>query len=514
MAWLLVALHVGAKAEAPHLVVFIAVDQLRGDYLEYFSATLSQGGFKRLLGAGTVFAGVDFDFPNLDCATAMATLCTGTNPALHGIDGSRAFDFDTEREYSILYDADFLGNYTDNHFSPKALISSTFGDELKIASKGRSQVFAIAATPEAAILSAGHAGDAAFWIDDANGKWATTTFYRDLPWYVDRYNNGPEALSARLGAMVWVPRLPLEEYCAFPYLLDDLPFRHTFPPDNPESIPDFKTSPFVNDEITQLAIRFLEFGVLGARPVPDLLAITFHAGLFRPQRDKEYTREVQDLYLRLDANLDTFLQVIDTKVGLSHTLIVLTGTGYFDTEEDYPETILRHYGVFYPKRCLALLNMYLMAVYGQERKWVRGYHNGQIHLERKAIDDAGLALSTVRHTAADFVREFTGVQEVLTPDAMDGDVGTHSSRRGDLILRLQPGRRLDFERTTPSGRTFPPLPVIRHNIVPAPVVFFGNGIAAERHAEAVKATQIAPTITHLLRIHPPNACSERPLQLH
>ncbi|MDR3128737.1 MAG: alkaline phosphatase family protein [Tannerellaceae bacterium] len=502
---------IGAQVETPRLVVFISVDQLRGDFIEYFSPTLSQGGFKRLLGGGTVFADVEFDFPNLDCATATATLCTGANPVFHGIDACRTFDFDTEREYSILYDADYLGNYTDNHFSPKALISSTFGDELKIASKGRSKVFAIAPTPEAAILPAGHAGDAAFWIDEKNGKWATTTFYKDIPWYVDRYNNGPEALSARLTSMVWTPRLPLDDYRAFPYLLDELPFRHTFPPDRPESISHFKTSPFVNDEITRLSIQFLEYGALGKETVPDILSITYHAGLFLPQRSKEYTREVQDLYLRLDANLDTLLRVIDKKVGLARTLVVLTGTGYFDAEEDYPETILRHYGVFYPKRCLALLNMYLMATYGQERKWVIGYHNGQIFLDRKAIRDAGLNVSTVQKTAADFVREFTGVQEVVTADGICEDQGTHPSRRGDLILRLQPGRRLDFEQT--SGWAVLPSPVIRRNEVDSPVIFFGNGISHERHSQSIKATQIAPTITHLLRVRPPNACSERGIQL-
>jgi hypothetical protein len=504
---------VEAQVRVPRLVVFISVDQLRGDWMEYFSTTFCQGGFKRLLGEGMVFGGVEFDFPNVDCATAMATLCTGANPVLHGIDGCRSFDFDTEREYSILYDADYLGNYTDNHFSPKALISSTFGDELKIASKGRSQVFAIAPMPEAAILSAGHTGDGAFWIDDGNGKWATTTFYRDVPWYVERYNSGTEALSARLASMVWMPRLSLEEYRAFPYLLDELPFRHTFPVDRKESIPYFKTSPFVNDEVTRLAIQFLEYGALGKGTVPDILSITYHAGLFLPQRNKEYTREVQDLYLRLDGNLDTLLRVIDRKVGLGRTLVVVTGTGYFDTEEDYPETILRHYGVFYPKRCLALLNMYLMVTYGQERKWVTGYHNGQIFLDRKAVRDAGLDLSTVRKTAADFVREFTGVQEVITADGLCEDQGTHPSRRGDLVIRLQPGRRLDFEQTLPSGRAVLPSPVIRHNVVASPVIFFGNGISHEQHSQSVKATQIAPTITHLLRVRPPNACSEGGIQL-
>jgi hypothetical protein len=489
----------GTQGDVPHLVVFITVDQLRGDFIEFFSHDFSKGGFRRLLEGGCVFSGLSFDFPNIDRATATATLATGANPSLHGIDAVSTFDFDAERERSILYDPDYLGNYTSAHLSPRSLICSTFGDELKIASRGRSEVFAIAPTAESAILSAGKAANAAFWIDDETGKWATTTFYRDIPWYVDRYNNGPEALSARMPSMIWKPLLPTDAYRAFPYLLDDVPFRHTFRLD---AVPDFKSSPFVNDEVTRLAIRFLEDGAAGSRACPDILSLTYYAGLFRPQRHKEYTREIQDLYLRLDNDLDTLLQAIDRRVGLDHTLVVLTGTGYFEAEEAYPETILQHYGTFYPKRCLALLNMYLMATYGHERKWVKGYHNGQIFLDRKTIRDAGLKLGEVQEVAADFVREFTGVQEVVTGT----HAGAHDGRRGDLLVRLQPGRQVDFEETLPSGEQVS-LPIVRHNRMHAPTVFFGNGISPYRHPDPLPATSVAPIITRFLRVRPPNGHS-------
>ena len=209
-----------AQQQVPRLVVYITVEQLRGDYIEYFYNTFGERGFKRLFNEGVVYSNVRFDFSNVEEGTAFATLFTGSNPCYHGISGNYVYNFEDEKEVSILYDRDFLGNYTKDNYSPKHLYSSTVGDELKIASKGQSSVYSIAPNPLAAILSAGHAANGAFWIDDKNGKWATTTYYKDMPWYVDRYNNGPESLSARLDSMIWSPLLPFPKS---PHTVSDFP---------------------------------------------------------------------------------------------------------------------------------------------------------------------------------------------------------------------------------------------------------------------------------------------------
>ena len=200
---ILVVTNLEAQQRTPKLVVCITVDQLRGDYIEYFYNTFGERGFKRLMNEGLVYNNIKFEFTDVNQASAFATLFTGSNPCFHGVTGDKFYDFDNEKEVSVLYDKDYLGNYTRENYSPKKMFSSTIGDELKIASKGRSDVYAIAPDAESAILSAGHAANGAFWMDDMNGKWATTTYYKGIPWYVDRYNNGVESLSARLDQMVW-----------------------------------------------------------------------------------------------------------------------------------------------------------------------------------------------------------------------------------------------------------------------------------------------------------------------
>ena len=507
-----------AQQQVPKLVVCITVDQLRGDYIEYFYNTFGERGFKRLLNEGKVYSNIHFEFSNIDEASAFATLFTGSNPCFNGISSNYKYDFEKEREFSILYDPAYLGNYTRDNYSPKALFSSTIGDELKIASKGRSDVYAIAPNPEAAILSGGHAANGVFWIDDNNGKWATTTYYKGVPWYVDRYNSGVESLSARLSKMVWTPSLSTSQLNAFPYVLDEIPFKYTFHEKELNCYPKLKTTPFVNKEVNRLALQFLEYGGFGTRTCPDLLSVTYYAGNYRGNMNKEYSYEIQDTYYQLDKDIEQLLDAIDKKVVLSKTLVVFTGSGYYKSEEEYTQELDSYIagGEFHPKRCVALLNMYLMALYGQQTSWVKGFYDNQIYLNRKAIEDAKLDLAEIQNKSAAFLKEFSGVQHVTTDHSLvfgdwnEGTAkfreGTHHLGRGDLIIELQPGWKINNDNPKEKVK------LIRNNAVITPLIFLGSGIKPERIYREVKATEVAPTITHILRIRPPNASQSLPLQ--
>lgn len=507
-----------AQQQVPKLVVCITVDQLRGDYIEYFYNTFGERGFKRLLNEGKVYSNIHFEFSNIDEASAFATLFTGSNPCFNGISSNYKYDFEKEREFSILYDPAYLGNYTRDNYSPKALFSSTIGDELKIASKGRSDVYAIAPNPEAAILSGGHAANGVFWIDDNNGKWATTTYYKGVPWYVDRYNSGVESLSARLSKMVWTPSLSTSQLNAFPYVLDEMPFKYTFHEKELNCYPKLKTTPFINKEVNRLALQFLEYGGFGTRTCPDLLSVTYYAGNYRGNMNKEYSYEIQDTYYQLDKDIEQLLDAIDKKVGLSKTLVVFTGSGYYKSEEEYTQELDSYIagGEFHPKRCVALLNMYLMALYGQQTSWVKGFYDNQIYLNRKAIEDAKLDLAEIQNKSAAFLKEFSGVQHVTTDHSLvfgdwnEGTAkfreGTHHLGRGDLIIELQPGWKINNDNPKEKVK------LIRNNAVITPLIFLGSGIKPERIYREVKATEVAPTITHILRIRPPNASQSLPLQ--
>ena len=114
---ILVVTNLEAQQRTPKLVVCITVDQLRGDYIEYFYNTFGERGFKRLMNEGLVYNNIRFEFSDIDQASAFATLFTGSNPCFSGIAGDKTFDFEKEKEVSILNDPEYLGNYTKENYS-------------------------------------------------------------------------------------------------------------------------------------------------------------------------------------------------------------------------------------------------------------------------------------------------------------------------------------------------------------------------------------------------------------
>lgn len=116
----------------------------------------------------------------------------------------------------ILNDPSKIGNYTDETFSPERIRTSTLSDEVKIVSGGLGRVYAVAPDAQQSIISAGHAANCAFWINDRNGKWATTTYYRDVPAYVEQFNY-VRSLSARIDTLSWTPVYTPDRYTAIPY---------------------------------------------------------------------------------------------------------------------------------------------------------------------------------------------------------------------------------------------------------------------------------------------------------
>ena len=171
-----------AIAQAPQLVVSIAVDQLRTDYLETYAPLYQQAGLKRLLAEGLVYPNASYSFAPVDRASATASLLTGSTPYYNGITGLEWLDRETLRPKNIVDDGQ-------SGPSPAMLATSTLGDEMKMASAGVAKVFAFAAQPENAILAAGHAADGAVWLSE--GQWHIASYYTPenqwLSWYTRQY---------------------------------------------------------------------------------------------------------------------------------------------------------------------------------------------------------------------------------------------------------------------------------------------------------------------------------------
>lgn len=510
---LLVVPLVQSADQAPRLVVGITVDQLRTDYLMALQHLFGEKGFKRLMKEGVVCENLVYDYPNVDKASATATLYTGTMPFFHGIPSERFFNTTFQRKEFILNDPSKIGNYTQETFSPERLKTSTISDEVKIVSGGLGRVYAVAPDAQQAIISAGHAGNCAFWINDRNGKWATTTYYRDVPAYIEQFNYG-RSLSARIDTLAWTPVYTPDLYTAIPYLTNDFSFKRTFSHDNRDRFAQFKTTALVNREITDVAVEFLDKGLLGRRGVLDMLNVGYTAGVYLNKTVQEYGLELQDTYVRLDRDLARLLDEIDKKVGLDHTVIFVASTGYFKGEAKESPIYNIPSGEFYPRRAVSLLNVYLMALYGQG-DWVIGYQNRQIFLNRKLIKERDLDADEMRDKAASFLIQMAGVQDVYTMQRLLLSYGTDRlaamrngycpKLSGDLVLDLCPGWEVVYEDNADTRE------YVRINAIPAPCFILAPDVKPVHIATPVRATAIAPTVSRLLRIRSPNGSSSTPL---
>ncbi len=497
------------SGEVPKLVVGITIDQLRGDYLEMFKNNYGHKGFNRLLNNGLVYSNVNYDFPDLDKASTITTIYTGANPSYHGITAEKKYLVNKNLEVSSFIDDNFMGNFTNEKVSPLPIKVSTIADELKIASGGQSDVFAFAPDASQALASGGHAASGAYWIENEDAKWATSTFYKTRQPVIDQHNRSQQSLTYTINSTSWRPALSIDRYNAFPYTKNRYNFQHFFANNKKDNVRRFKESPFVNKEVNDIAIKILETSSLGSRMNPDFLALTFYAGNFSEALDKNYSVEIQDTYHRLDGEIARLLDAIDAAVGLENALIFVVSTGYFLEHEVIPEGMVTSGGIFYPDRSQALLNMYLMATYGREQ-WIKKYYNRQFFFDTKLLEDKKIDLSEFQSTAAEFLVQSAGIQDVITSyqmlhGAYNNTVqyyrnGYYKGVSGDLFLELQPGWNIKEPESNNTQR-------VNNNAIVAPVIFFGKGIKPQKINRTIKATEIAPSVSYRLRIRAPNAAN-------
>lgn len=495
----------------PRLVVGITIDRLRSDYLDAFSPLYCDGGFRRLLRDGRVYANSQYSVSGVDCASSIATIYTGTSPYNHGIISREWLDRASLRPVYCVDDFKYKGVETSQCSSPKNLLVSTIGDELKMATQGRGLVYSVSPFRESAVLSCGHAGDCAFWIDDRTGQWASSSYYGKSPsWY--RYLSSI-SVSSQLPKLSWRPfSTSVSGYNYFLMRETKADFNHSFTGDSKYA--KFKKSGLVNEEVTKAAKCCIVNGMMGCDGVPDILSVTYYAGTFDNKPFSESSSELQDTYVRLDREIEKLLQTLDSSVGLDNVMVFVTSTGYDDAEDDGNyETYRIPTGNFAINRCAALLNMYLTAIYGAGQ-YVDAYYKDQIYLNHKLIEQKQLNLSSVMECCEDFLFQFSGVRDVYTAQRITQGAWTPGISRirngynpkcsGDVTIQVTPGWKLVNEDLGTSV-------VQRDSFVEFPLILFGYGIKSERINTETSVERVAPTMAHFMRIRAPNACSDAPL---
>jgi hypothetical protein len=182
----------------PKLVIVIVLDQFRADYLERYRADFKGRGFKLFLDHGANFLDCYYNYANTETAPGHSTIGTGAYTDGHGIGGNQWWDLARSKDHPITSVEDEryalvgvpAGAKTTPGSSPRNLLASTFGDELRLDTLGASLVYGVSLKDRAAILPAGAAASGAFWIDQPSGRFITSTYYmQQLPDWAQAFDD-------------------------------------------------------------------------------------------------------------------------------------------------------------------------------------------------------------------------------------------------------------------------------------------------------------------------------------
>jgi hypothetical protein len=302
----------------PKLVVVIIIDQFRGDYLERYRDQFVDGGFRVFLDRGAFFADCNYDYANTRTAPGHATLFTGSYTSGHGIVANEWWDPQRKKRVTSVEDdaTKLVGiDRAGPGASPHNLSGDTLGDELKMATGGKSRVFAVSLKDRAAVLPAGFSGDGAYWIDPKTGDWITSSYYRpELPQWVRDFNGGHRA--EKFWNREWKDR-------------DGTTLGSTAHRNAQDGTPAgfyevVGSTPFANDYQFEFAKELVLYEKLGAGPTTDLLVVSLSANDILGHQVGPDSPQMRGMALELDRSLAEFFNFLGHQVGMANIWMALS----------------------------------------------------------------------------------------------------------------------------------------------------------------------------------------------
>jgi hypothetical protein len=493
-----------AQQPGVKLVLLIAIDQFRYDYLTRFRAEYKDG-FDRLLTQGAVFSDANLEHYPTVTAVGHSTMLSGATPSVSGIIGNDWFDRESGRTVTSVSDDHVkpLGAATGEPGSPHRLLVTTIGDEIKLASqapKGSAQaprVFGISLKDRSAILSVGRGADGAFWLDTKSGAFVSSTYYGPTaPAWLGEFNK--QHLADAYAGQTWK-------------LLQGPGSGITLPAQvGPSLFSSVMGSPYGNDLLLALSEVVLTREQLGQRGATDLLSISFSSNdgvghTFGPD-----SAEVRDVSVRTDTVLGKLLNRVDTLVGLDHTIVAFTTDhGVSPAPEVLAERRLPG-GRMQNPMLFDAIQQALERRYGQG-KWLMSTAGSSPYLNYELMRNMNPV--DVRRVAADAARTVPHVARVYTRDQLlRGEVGTdrvdqrvlrgfNAARSGDLEIVLEPYWIRGANRATHGS----PYNYDAH----IPLVLMGPGIRPGAYHQHAALNDLAPTLATLLKVEIPGGSSGR-----
>lgn len=515
-----------AQPARPKLVVGIVVDQMRWDYLYRYANRYCDGGFKRLLDEG--FSCENTRIPYIPSVTAIGhtSIYTGSIPSIHGIAGNNFFK-DGRQVYCT--DDNTVGPVGSQGkaglMSPRNLMVTTVGDELRAATNNRAKVIGVALKDRAAILPAGRNANGAFWYDSECGRFITSTYYMDkLPQWAEAFNKAKHADKYLSGQ--WETLYPMETYKQS--TADETPYEDGIERGEKATLPlDLKrlkdkygyrilrATPFGNDITFDMAKAAIEGEQLGQRGETDFLAVSCSSTDIIGHQVGIRAIEIEDTYLRLDKSISDFLAYLDTKVGKGQYLVFLSADHGAMDNAQYLLDNRTDAGSWDWNSTRKDVEKALAAKFNGATGLVKAVMNYQVFFNTSRIDSLSLDYESVKAVAVEALKrnkqvlyacDMEKAAIATIPDEVKSRIvnGYNRERSGGVQIVTKPGFYDGDMKGTTHGMWNPYDTHI-------PLVFMGWGITHGATTRECRMTDIAPTIAALLHIQAPSGCVGQPI---
>jgi predicted AlkP superfamily pyrophosphatase or phosphodiesterase len=516
----------------PKLVVGLIVDQMRWDYLTRYTDLYTEGGFKRLMREGYNCNRTFINYIPAITAVGHSSVYTGSVPAINGIvgndfvlNGERVY-CTTDKSVSGVGTLDKDGNPNPDVWagqnSPRNLLVTTIGDQLRLATNFRSKVIGVALKDRASIFPAGHSANAAYWMDGYSMNFITSTYYmKKLPKWVTEFNNRHlgEQYMQNLAA-----HNPDIKDGPWKLLLDESKYVQSAPrnqkwEDNLDG--SVKMSPWGQTITIDMAMAAVEGENLGNNPenVPDLLAVSISSTDLIGHRLSPNSIWIEDTYLRLDREIERFLNFLDEKVGKGQYVLFLTADHGGSHNVQFRKDHSLPADVWTPSVLKEEIDNHLKKQFPQFSKFVEYIMNQQVFFT-KNVKESG-QLDEVKAATADYLSSLDEVAYAFPMEAVPDFVpepirtmavnGYCKDRCGDVLMVVESRMveesvtKEEFRRSGHMHRG------TTHSIwnprdTHIPLIFMGWHVQPAWDNTPHRIVDIAPTIAALLNIQEPSGC--------
>ncbi len=506
--------------KSPKLIVGIVVDQMCYDYLYRFYPNFSKDGFRKLMQEGANCKNTQYHYVPTYTGPGHASIYTGTTPDNHGIVGNEWYDRQTKKVLNCVADSTVMSIGTSSVYgkkSPQNLKTWTVTDQLKL-TYPESKVISLSIKDRSAIFPGGHLSNGSYWFDFKTGAMITSSFYqKELPLWVNQFNEQKRVshyltkdweLLRNTSCYVHADTSSYEKPyykdggVTFPYITKEILAQQV----NANNY--FTATPFANTFLTDFALEAIKSEELGKQHV-DFLAISYSTPDIIGHQFGPYSREIEDVYLRLDLEIARLLKALDQNIGKDQYMLFLTADHGVVPVPQMLADLQMPGGYFNLNEKIATVRLKMKDKFGVD--FIESESNQNIYLNHRLMDSLAVDATKVSAYLCQLLRQYPEVKMVIETYKFDEGLaassgwlnmiqsGYHPQESGDVIFILEPGYLESYSndeadhKGTSHGSAF-------NYDTHVPLIWYGKNIPKIDVVRPIDITDIAATLIHFLNL--------------